>query len=218
MPVTLTAETGRALGSRPSGRLRRDGHIPGVVYGLGTDPVAVSVDWPELRRALTTDAGVNALIELTVDGETNLTLVKDLQRDPLKRTVLHVDFLRVDPNAPIEVEVPLELVGEPIEFLREGGLVEHTMSRLTVVATPLTIPTEIEVDISGLTLDEPVTVGSVTLPEGVTTEVDPGEPIAIGYIPRAQVDTGEGAEAAGGEAAEGESAPAPESGGGGSGE
>jgi large subunit ribosomal protein L25 len=201
MPVTLTAQTGRTLGSRPSGRLRRSGHIPGVVYGLGADPVAVSVEWPELRRAITTDAGVNALIELDVDGETNLTLVKDLQRDPLKRTVTHVDFLRVDPNMPIEVEVALVLVGEPLEFTRAGGLVDQQLNRLTVIATPLTIPNEIEVDISALDFDEPVTVGSLTLPPGVTTEVDPGEPVATGYLPRGQVSDAEGE---GGEEGEGE--------------
>jgi large subunit ribosomal protein L25 len=211
MPISLTAQTGRAIGSRPAGRLRREGKIPGVVYGLGAEAVAVSVEWTDLRRALTTDAGVNALIELDVDGSVDLALVKELQRDSLKRTVTHVDFLRVDPNAPIEVEVPLVLVGENEEFSREGGLVEQLMNRITVTATPTTIPPEIEVDISAIDFDNPVTVESLVLPEGVTTDVDPGEPIATGYLPRAQVseeaegEEGEGAEGAPAEGGTGDS-------------
>ena len=72
MELTLTATTGRELGSRTSGRLRNEGKVPGVVYGLGRDAVAVTVEWTELRRVLTTDAGLNALIDLEVDGETEL--------------------------------------------------------------------------------------------------------------------------------------------------
>jgi large subunit ribosomal protein L25 len=206
MDVTLTAETGRPLGSGPAGRLRREGKIPGVVYGLGKDSVAVAVEWAELRRALTTDAGVNALIDLKVDGESNLTIVKDLQRDPLKRSVTHVDFLRVDPNVKLDVEVPLVLVGEPTELTREGGLVEQHLHSLLVQAKPTDIPNEIEVDISALTITESIHVSVVVLPAGVTTEVDPDELIAAGYIPRAVVAEGE--EGAEGEAAEGEGAAA----------
>ncbi len=106
MDVTLTAETGRPLGSRSSRRLLRDGKVPGVVYGLDQDTVAVAVEWPDLRAALTTDAGLNALITLEVDGDEDLTIVKDLQRDPVRRDVVHVDFLRVSRDVEIEVEVP----------------------------------------------------------------------------------------------------------------
>ena len=75
--------------------MRREGKIPAVVYGLGADPVSISVDWPALRRALTTEAGVNALITLDIDGTNHLSVVKDIQRHPTRRDVLHVDFLRV---------------------------------------------------------------------------------------------------------------------------
>src|SRR5690606_33257893 len=111
MDVTLTAETGRDAGSRSSKRLRRAGRVPGVVYGLGADPVAVSVSWPELRRALTTEAGANALVTLEYDGRKDLTIVKDLQRHPVRREVLHVDFLRVDPDVTVDIEVPIVIVG-----------------------------------------------------------------------------------------------------------
>ena len=87
MDVTLTAETGREHGTRSAKRLRREGAVPAVVYGLGKDPVTVSVEWADLRQAITTEAGLNALIDLQIDGEGSLTIVKDLQRDTVKRGI-----------------------------------------------------------------------------------------------------------------------------------
>ena len=85
--ITLTAETGRTTGSRPSNRLRAEGKVPGVVYGLGGDPSPSPSTGGELRHALTTEAGLNALINLEVDGDTQLTIVKELQRHPVRRDV-----------------------------------------------------------------------------------------------------------------------------------
>ena len=98
--VTLTAYTGRETGTRPSRRARAEGHVPAVVYGGGEPAVSVSVDRRDLRRVLSTDAGINALISLSVDGERLLTVVKDLQRHPVRRDVTHVDFLKVDAPSP----------------------------------------------------------------------------------------------------------------------
>ena len=118
--ITLPAATGRTTGTRPSKRLRGEGRVPATVYGLGTDAVSVSVDWRELRGALTTDAGLNALINLEIDGHASeLTIVKDLQRHPIRRSVLHVDFLRVSRDVAIEVDVPIVLHGEAEEVTRE---------------------------------------------------------------------------------------------------
>jgi large subunit ribosomal protein L25 len=207
MDITLTAETGRPRGSGAAGRLRRAGKIPAVVYGLGGDPVPVAVEWAELRRTLTTDAGLNALIHLDVDGEQNLTIIKDLQRDPLKRTVTHVDFLRVDPDVRIEVEVPIVLTGEPVLLEREGGIVEQHMHTLTVMAKPGAIPNEIEIDIAELTSDDPIKADRITLPAGVTADVEPDELIAAGFIPRAmtaeELEAEEGGAPAEGAAPEG---------------
>ena len=121
--LLLSAETGRKEGTRPSRRLRREGKVPAVVYGLGGDPVAVSVYWPELRRCLTTDAGLNALITLDIDGANHLSVVKDIQRHPTRRDVLHVDFLRVTEDQQIEVNVPLVLVGEARNVTMYDGMV-----------------------------------------------------------------------------------------------
>src|SRR3954449_11752076 len=179
--ITLPAHTGRPTGSRPSNRLRGEGKVPGTVYGLGSDAISVSVDWRALRHALTTDAGLNALINLEIDGHaTELTIVKDLQRHPIRRSVLHVDFLRVSRDVAIEVDVPIILEGEAEEVTRDDGVVEHMLFQLTVRAKPGSIPNELIVDISGLAIGDAIRVGDLSLPSGVETDADPDEPIVIG--------------------------------------
>jgi large subunit ribosomal protein L25 len=187
MDVTLTVETGRPTGSRDSGRLRAAGKVPGVVYGLGSEPTPVTVDWPELRRALSTDAGLNALIELDVNGSTNLSVVKELQRDPVKRTVRHVDFMLIDRDAPLAVDVPLNLVGESPKLEAMKGIVDQLVYALTVKAKPGTIPTQIDVDVSEIELGTSVKVSEVQLPDGVTTEVDLDTPVAMGSPTRSTI-------------------------------
>jgi large subunit ribosomal protein L25 len=190
--------------------LRAEGKVPATVYGLGGDAVTVSVDWRDLRHALTTDAGMNALINLQIDEHaTELTIVKELQRHPIKRSVLHIDFLRVSRDVAIEVEVPIVLVGEAEQVTRDGGTVDQALFHLTISAKPGSIPNELTVDISGLTIGDAVRVGDIALPEGVETEVDAEEPVVIGSAPQAEevVEAPEGAaaeEGAEGEAAAGE--------------
>jgi large subunit ribosomal protein L25 len=191
MDVTLTAETGRALGSRSSRRLLRDGKVPAVVYGLDRDTVAVAVEWPSLRAALTTDAGLNALITLDVDGHEDLTIVKDLQRDPVRREVVHVDFLRVSRDVEIEVEVPIVLEGHAEKVEREDGTVSHLLFTLSVYAKPGAIPNELTVDVSDMELHDSIRVGDLTLPSGVRTEVDEDEVIVSAQISRETIEVAE---------------------------
>ena len=210
--ITLPAHSGRTTGSRPSNRLRAEGKVPATVYGLGSDAVSVSVDWRELRHALTTEAGMNALINLEIDGHASeLTIVKEMQRHPIKRNVLHVDFLRVSRDVAIEVDVPIVLEGEAEQVLRDGGIVEQALFHLTVRAKPGSIPNELSIDVSALTIGESLRVSDLTLPAGVETDVDPEEAVVIGQAPQAvelpeeaEAAEGEEGEVAEGEAAEGE--------------
>jgi large subunit ribosomal protein L25 len=205
MDVTLTVETGRTTGSRPSKRLRAEGKIPAVVYGLGAEARSVEVAWPELRRALKTDAGTNVLLQLTVEGQTHLAVVRELQRHPVRRDVTHVDFVLVDPDAALTLDVPLVLVGTATAVEQEKGMVDQFMYTLTVDAKPNAIPNELEVDISELEINGQVRVGDLQLPDGVTTQVDPETPIAQGTVTRAAVaeEEGEGEAGEGGEAGDG---------------
>jgi large subunit ribosomal protein L25 len=204
--LLLSAETGRKEGTRPSRRLRREGKVPAVVYGLGGDPVAVSVDWPELRRCLTTDAGLNALITLDIDGANHLSVVKDIQRHPTRRDVLHVDFLRVTEDQQIEVNVPLVLVGEARNVTMYDGMVDQSMYEMTISVKPTAVPQQIEINIEALELGETIKVGDVELPEGAEPAMSPDETVAIALITRSTREAIRRAEQ--GEAADGAEAEA----------
>jgi large subunit ribosomal protein L25 len=215
--ITLKADVGRPTGTRVSKRLRATGRVPGVVYGLGADPTPVAVDWRDLRQALTTDAGLNALIDLEFDGQSQLSIVKSLQRHPVHHTVTHVDFLLIRRDVAITVDVPIVLVGEAEEALKEGAVIDQMLTTLSVAAMPANIPNELTVDVSSLAVGDAIRVGDLTLPSGVTTEVDPEDPIVTAHIVQVDVpepeapegeegEEGEGAEGEEGEGAEGAAA------------
>lgn len=185
----LMTETGRPLGSRASRRLRREAKVPGVLYGLDTEPVALSVGYGELRQVLSTDAGLNALISLEVDGQRHLSLVKELQRHPVRDEVIHVDFVRIDATAEVSVEVPILLEGEARKVTDANGMVDQTLFMLTVFSSPAAIPNELVVDISGLELNEAIRVADIALPAGVRTEVDPDEAVAVGMVTRSTMES-----------------------------
>jgi len=205
--VVLAAETGRPQGSRAARRLRREGKIPGVIYGHGTDPLPVAVGARELRVALNGEAGANQLLSLDTGSGTFLTLAREMQRHPVAQTVTHVDFVIVRRDEVISADVPVTLVGEAIEVQHGDGLVEQQMFTLTIHALPTDIPAGIDADISELTIGGQVRVSDLALPPGVTTDVDPETAVAIGQPPRVVVEEeavaeGEGEEGAAEEGAE----------------
>jgi large subunit ribosomal protein L25 len=205
--LVLNTEEKTTIGSRSSRRLRRDGKVPGVLYGLGQDPEIFSVDYGDLRGALTTDAGLNALIQLSINGTNQLSILKTLQRHPVKDEVIHVDFVRVDPNQEIAVEVPIVLEGVAKKVTDQNGMVDQTMFSLSVLSLPDSIPNELTADVSELEINDAIRVNDVVLPEGVRTEVDPEEAIAVGTVTRSTMESmaaEEAAEVEGDEEMEGE--------------
>jgi large subunit ribosomal protein L25 len=202
--IKLPVETGRTLGSRPSNRLRAEGKVPAVVYGHGTDPIPVSVGWRDLRAALTTDASLNALLDLQIDGESKLAIVKDLQRHPIRHTVSHVDFVLINRDEELTVEVPIVTQGEALEVTRENGIADLVAFTLTVKARPADIPNELVVDISELRLGDSIRVADIVLPAGVTTDTDPEDSIVVTSVTRAEAEAAtDGEEGAEAEAVEG---------------
>ncbi len=215
MSTVLVAETGRPTGSANARRMRREDHIPAIVYGQGMDPIKVSVVRRDLRVALSGPAGVNTVLDLTVDGKVYPAIVKDMQRHPVRRTVSHIDFLQVDLNVEIVISVPVRLEGEAKAVLSEGGLVDPAVDTIDVLTTPRNIPNEIVIDVSDMTMDTVITLGEITLPDGVTAVADPDTTIVTVLVTRAEElealepEGEEGAEGAEGEAAaDGEAAPA----------
>ncbi|MBT95051.1 MAG: 50S ribosomal protein L25 [Acidimicrobiaceae bacterium] len=187
--LVLNTEKKLTTGSRSSRRLRKAGKVPGVLYGLGQDPEIFSVEYGELREALTTEAGLNALVQLNINGSNQLTILKTLQRHPVKDEVTHVDFVRVDPKQELEVEVPIILEGIAKNVTDQNGMVDQTMFSLTVLSLPESIPNELTADISELEINDAIRVSDIALPQGVRTEVEPEEAIAVGTVTRSTMES-----------------------------
>ncbi len=203
--VTLTAEAERTTGSRASRRLRRAGRVPAVLYGHGMEPVAVSVNARELRSVLSAH-GLNQALNLEVAGTKHLVLARELQRHPVRRAVAHVDFQVVRRDEVVHAEVPVVLVGEAEAVHREQGILEHPISSLAVRADLEHLPAEIKVDVSRLAIGDVVRVKDLDLPEGVTTDLDPDEPVVTAVPTSVTAAAAAGAEVAPTPAQEGASA------------
>jgi large subunit ribosomal protein L25 len=203
--TVLQAEVGRRAGSSDARRLRADGKIPAVVYGHGMDPISVSVDRRELRQALSGAAGMNTILDLTVDGTVYPSLIKDIQRHPVKRSVQHIDFIQVNLNEEIVVSVPIHLDGEAKDVAANGGLVDLSMQELQVRTTPRNIPDGITIDVSEMTMDTVIRVEDIPLPSGVVAEADADAPVVTVLTMRTPVLDAEeeAAEAAAAESDEG---------------
>jgi large subunit ribosomal protein L25 len=199
--ITLNVESGRPLGTRPSGRLRTGGKIPGVVYGHGMEPLPVAVGARDLRAALTTEAGLNALLSLKMGDTTQLAIAKELQRHPVRQTVIHVDFQVVRRDEIVTADVRISLVGEAEAVQRVEGTIGQEMLSLQIKSKPGDVPAVIEIDISALEVGDSIRVSDLPLPDGVTTDVEPDAPVVVAHAARAveaEVEETEGAEAAAG--------------------
>lgn len=204
MPETvLVAEPGRSTGSANSRRLRHDDRIPAVVYGLGMEPISISVGRRDLRLALSGPAGMNTILDLTVGDKVYPAIIKGVQRHPVRRNVSHVDFIQLNLDAGITVSVPVHLTGEAKDVLANGGLVDLAMNELSVVTTPRNIPDSVVIDISAMTMDTTITVGEIALPAGVTAAADADLPVVTVLTMRTPVlDEEDAAAEAAAEAAE----------------
>jgi len=203
--VVLTAESRTDRGSGAAGRLRREGRLPAVVYGLGGESTAVTVATHDLDLILA--HGVNTLITLRLGNDDQLALARQVQRHPVRGDLVHVDFIRVRTDVAISAEVALHLVGEA-EGAKSGGVVDQQLFSLHIEAMPQNIPGGIELDISALEIGDHLRVSDLSLPAGVATDVDPETLVVTVAAPRVAVaEEGEGEEGEG-EGAEGEGAPA----------
>jgi large subunit ribosomal protein L25 len=203
--IILASEPRTEMGSRPSGRLRREGKVPAVVYGLGTDTVSITVPARELQHILAGESGANTLINLDLGGENVLTLARQIHRHPTRGELVHVDFIRISRDVAVSAEIPIHLIGEATG-VRDGGLLEQLLFHLTVEAMPGNIPVSIEIEVESLAIGDQLRVEDISLPEGVVTQAEADFVIAQVAAPRVAVEEaeeGEEGEGAEGEAAEG---------------
>jgi large subunit ribosomal protein L25 len=162
--------------SRATRRLRREGSVPGVLYGRDEAPLSFSVDALELRRAL---LGSGAVLEVALDGTTTPAVVKDTHRHPVRGDILHLDLLRVDLNQPIQATVVVEVTGvEEAPGTIEGGILEQVTREVTIEALPSDIPESITFDASGLEMNATVLLTELVAPAGVTI-IDASEDITL---------------------------------------
>ncbi len=204
MTTVVASTTNRETGTGASRRIRDEGNIPGVVYGLGQDPVVVSVGYAELRDVLKGPAGLNTVFSLDIEGTPTQVILKEFQRNAVKRTVVHCDFLRVDNDVPVKVTLPVHLVGRADKILDTGGIVEQKMFQMHVKCAPNLIPTSIEVDVTHLTPDARISVGDIPLPDGVVAQMSDRITVAAPVVTRAaKMAMEEDEEDAEGEAGEG---------------
>ena len=209
------------LGSRETRRLRKEGFVPGVLYGNG-EPVAITVAERELRRALTGAGGLHSILDVEIDGsdKTHPSILKDYQLDNVRGGVTHVDLHEVRLDQPITASVTVQLLGsESAPGVREGGVLSQPLRELSVEALPLEIPEHLDLDVSALSIGDSLRVADVAVPEGVKLLDDPDTVVASVMAPTRIVEEvpegEEGVEGAEGEAAEGAAEGAAESDGGG---
>jgi large subunit ribosomal protein L25 len=180
--VRLKADRRTEAGKGSARRTRAAGRVPGVVYGRGMEPVAISVDRREFVTALLSDSGMNTLLDLEIDGDTTLALTKELQRDPVRGTLLHADFVKVDRTVEVEVEVPVHVVGEA-PGAREGGVLEHPLFTVHVRSLPGDVPEVIEADVSGLNMGDILRVADLAEGRSFTILDDPDTVVASVVAP-----------------------------------
>lgn len=198
--VTLTVEVREKTGKSAGRSLRREGKVPGVVYGKSVDPVGIQVATSALQRLLQS-AGAGGLIRLNYNGKNQVVLVKDVQTDPVMGVPLHVDFHAVSLDQDVQVDVPLVVVGED-QRPSDGGIISQSLRDLPISCLPTDIPESISVDVSSLEAGSTLTVGDLELPEGVSLRMEPEEVVLSIVVPRGESADDEADEAAEGDAAE----------------
>jgi large subunit ribosomal protein L25 len=210
--TTLTATPRTGSGSPTARRLRAEGHIPGVLYGRGMEPISVTVERREFRLALSGPAGANTVLALQVGGNSYPAVVKEMQRHPIRRTVNHIDFLQVNMNEEITVHIAFRIEGESKAVAAAGGLVDPTVDSIEVSCTPTDMPNEFVIDVTDMQPDTVIRLSDIPMPKGVTPLGDPDMAVVTVLTTAAEIEEpaaeegegeGEGEEAA----AEGEAAP-----------
>jgi large subunit ribosomal protein L25 len=202
--VALAATPRQGNGKGEARALRRAGRVPAITYGTDVAPTPISVDALELYHALHTDAGANAILRLEVEGETQLAMAREIQRHPVRRDVLHVDFVTVSRNVKVSVEIPIHMEGaEDAPGVNESGVISQELYTLSVEVLPLEVPEGISVDVSGMNIGDTIRVEDLAVPEGVEIMLDPDTTVATCVMPQLDLpEPGEGEEAVEGEAGE----------------
>lgn len=176
--MRIEAELRTQAGTGAARRLRRQGKIPGIVYGSGTANLMVQVNANLLEKVLA--SGATGLVDLVVNGESHVVLIQEVQRSPDRGALLHVDFHRVRLDEEVEARVPVVIVGEE-QRPPDGGVVVPFVREITVSCLPANLPERIEVDVSKLSVGQSLTVADLVAPPGVTIK-EPREEVVVSVV------------------------------------
>ena len=186
----LKAEPREGTGKGAARKLRQAGKVPAVVYGTDAETMHITLDTLEadyLFRRISVD---NTIVEIEVEAEKEpiQTLVREIQTHPWKASLLHIDFYRIQAGVAVDVDVPVELVGTPIGVKMEGGVLEQVIHDISLRCIPSLIPEVIEVDVSGLEINDVLHVSDLTFDEGIEVTVSLDQTICAVSIPRAEIE------------------------------
>jgi len=182
--ATVRAERGTGVARK----LRQTGHVPAVVYGHGREPQSLTINTREVDKLLSQISAANTVIDLSIDGSPVRTLIREVQRHPFKRHIVHIDFQELVAGEKVTVDVPLRFTGTAEGVRNSGGILEETMHRIHVRVDPSSIPDQITVDVTHLTIGHSIHIRDLPLPEGVTVLDDVDATICVCAAPKAVVE------------------------------
>ena len=185
----LSASTRSTSGKGAARSLRRDGRLPAIIYGHAREPLSLSVPEREFERLLERVAAENTVIELTIDGAMSRTLIREIQRHPVRRNVLHVDFQELVAGERMIVRIPIVLKGTPEGVRNNGGILSQILQELECRVDPLNMPGKIEVDVTDIAIGHSIHVSEMTIPEGVEVVDDPESTVCIVAAPKVEEET-----------------------------
>ena len=180
LSATLRSESGKGAARA----LRRAGSVPAVIYGHKRQPMSLAVPTRELERLLERVSAETTVVELSIDGKVSRTLIREIQKHPFKKQLVHVDFLELVAGEMITVNVPLVIVGVSVGVRSFGGILDQTMRELEVTVDPSSIPNHIDVDVSELGVGDSIHVRDLKLPAGVTVLDDPDASVVVVAAPK----------------------------------
>jgi large subunit ribosomal protein L25 len=186
--VHLSASVRENGGKGVARKLRSSGSIPAVIYGHGRDPQPLAINTRELEKLLDHIVAESTVIDLAVGGKTARTLIREIQRHPFKRQILHVDFQELVAGEKVIVRLPVVLMGVPDGVRVDGGILDQTMREVEVEVDPANIPNHVELDVTRLTIGSSVHARDIPLPEGVELAGDEDASVCVVSAPRAVVE------------------------------
>jgi len=192
--VSFNATARENTGKGAARSLRSRGQVPAVIYGHGRDPLPLSLNARDLDKLLGHIQAESTVIEVTVDGQTAKTLIREIQRHPIKRQILHVDFQALVAGEKVTVSIPIVLTGIPEGVRLDGGVLDQTLRELEIEVDPANIPDRAELDVTNLVIGDSLHVSDIRLPEGVEIQDDPETSVAVVAAPRAVIEEAPAAE------------------------